>query len=67
MNPAPDTDAFAALSRALCAILAEGLFYTSGTWFFAHDSKPYFHGVWHIFVLLGSVAHWLAILFILSE
>ena len=54
-------------SRALCAILAEGLFYTSGTWFFAHDSKPYFHGVWHIFVLLGSVAHWLAILFILSE
>ena len=54
-------------TRALCAILAEGLFYTSGTWFFAHDSKPYFHGVWHIFVLLGSVAHWLAILFILSE
>ena len=54
-------------ARALCAILAEGLFYTSGTWFFAHDSKPYFHGVWHIFVLLGSVAHWLAILFILSE
>ena len=54
-------------SRALCAILAEGLFYTSGTWFFAHDSKPYFHGVWHIFVLLGSAAHWLAILFILSE
>ena len=54
-------------SHALCAILAEGLFYTSGTWFFAHDSKPYFHGVWHIFVLLGSVAHWLAILFILSE
>ena len=51
----------------MCAILAEGLFYTSGTWFFAHDSKPYFHGVWHIFVLLGSVAHWLAILFILSE
>ena len=54
-------------SSALCAILAEGLFYTSGTYFFAHDSRPYFHGVWHIFVLLGSVAHWLGILFILLQ
>ena len=52
-------------TSALCAILAEGLFYTSGTYFFAHDSRPYFHGVWHIFVLLGSVAHWLGILLIL--
>ena len=51
---------------ALAAIGAEGIFYTSGTWFFAHDSKPYFHGVWHLFVLLGSVAHWLAILLLLS-
>ena len=51
---------------ALAAIGAEGLLYTSGTWFFAHDSKPYFHGVWHLFVLLGSVAHWLAILLLLS-
>ena len=52
-------------TSALCAILAEGLFYTSGTWFFAHDSRRYFHGVWHLFVLCGSVAHWLAILLIL--
>lgn len=54
-------------ASALCAILAEGLFYTSGTYFFAHDSRPYFHGVWHIFVLLGSVAHWLGILLILLQ
>lgn len=51
---------------AMISLGAEGLFYTSGTYFFAHDSRPYYHGVWHIFVLLGSVAHWLAILFILS-
>ena len=51
---------------ALVSLGAEGVFYTSGTFFFAHDSRPYYHGVWHIFVLLGSVAHWLAILFILS-
>ena len=44
----------------------EGLFYTSGTYFFAHDSHRFFHGVWHIFVLLGSIAHWAAILTILT-
>ena len=53
-------------TSALCAILAEGLFYTSGTYFFAHDCRRFFHGIWHIFVLLGSVAHWLAILWILE-
>jgi len=53
-------------TAALISLLAEGVFYTGGTYFFAHDSRPYFHGIWHIFVLLGSVAHWLAILLVLS-
>ncbi|MBO7068760.1 MAG: hemolysin III family protein [Bacteroidaceae bacterium] len=43
-------------------LLAEGIFYTSGTYFFAHDSKPHFHTIWHVFVLLGAMAHWLAVL-----
>lgn len=51
---------------SLICLLFEGLFYTSGTYFFAHDSRRFYHGIWHIFVLLGSVSHWLAILFILS-
>ncbi len=49
-------------AAALIAILCEGLFYTGGTYFFAHDKHPYYHGIWHIFVLLGSIAHWVAIL-----
>ncbi len=53
-------------TAALVCLLAEGLFYTSGTYFFAHDTHRYFHGIWHIFVLLGSVAHWLAVLIILQ-
>lgn len=53
-------------TSALICLLFEGLFYTSGTYFFAHDSHRFYHGIWHIFVLLGSVSHWLAILFILS-
>lgn len=54
-------------TASLVCLLAEGLFYTSGTYFFAHDSHRFYHGIWHIFVLLGSVAHWLAILLLLTE
>lgn len=52
---------------ALACLFAEGFFYTGGTYFFAHDDRRYFHGVWHICVLLGSVAHWLVILLILTD
>ena len=52
-------------TTALLFILAEGLFYTGGTYFFAHDSRRYFHAIWHIFVLLGSISHWAAMLAIL--
>jgi hemolysin III len=43
---------------ALTFLLAEGLFYTAGTYFFSHDDRKHFHAIWHIFVLLGSIAHW---------
>lgn len=46
-------------------IFAEGLLYTAGTYFFTKDSKPHFHAVWHVFVLLGAIAHWSAILTIM--
>lgn len=49
----------------LWLLVAEGLFYTAGTYFFQHDSRPNFHWIWHIFVLLGSMAHWSAIISIL--
>lgn len=38
-------------------LLAEGFFYTFGTWFFAHDNHPRYHAIWHVFVLLGAMAH----------
>lgn len=44
-------------------LLAGGLFYTVGTVFFAFDKRyPWMHGVWHIFVLAGSICHYVAIL-----
>lgn len=43
-------------------IIFGGIFYTLGIIFFATDRKvPYFHAVWHIFVLLGSFCHFIAI------
>ncbi len=47
----------------LSFILAEGVFYTSGVYFFANDAKKkYYHGIWHIFVILGTMFHWAAVM-----
>lgn len=43
-------------------IVAEGILYTAGTYFFAHDYHKHYHAIWHIFVLMGAIAHWSAIL-----
>lgn len=52
-----------ALSPAgLALLVAGGLCYTGGILFYALK-RPYMHGVWHLFVLAGSVCHFLCILF----
>lgn len=44
-------------------LAAGGLFYTGGILFYALDEKlRHGHGVWHMFVLAGSVSHYLSIL-----
>ncbi len=43
---------------SLLLLVAEGVSYTGGTYFFAHDNRPGYHTVWHVFVLLGAMAHW---------
>lgn len=44
-------------------LAAGGLFYTGGIVFYALDHKlRHGHGIWHLFVLAGSVSHYLAIL-----
>jgi hemolysin III len=40
-----------------------GLVYTSGIVFYLFDERfPHWHGIWHLFVLGGSAAHYTAIL-----
>jgi hemolysin III len=44
-------------------LAAGGLFYTVGVAFYALDDRwPWCHGIWHLFVLAGSVSHYFAIL-----
>ena len=48
---------------SLVWLIVGGIFYTSGIVFFVLDSwYPWCHGVWHLFVLAGSVSHYFAIL-----
>lgn len=52
----------------LWLLLAGGLSYTIGVVFYVWDSLPYHHAIWHLFVLGGSICHFLAItLFVLPR
>jgi hemolysin III len=44
-------------------LVAGGLAYTGGVVFFALDRMRYNHALWHLFVLGGSVCHFVAVLF----
>jgi hemolysin III len=43
-------------------LVAGGLAYTVGTVFYVMKRVPYMHAVWHVFVLAGSVCHFLSVL-----
>src|SRR5437868_1850397 len=59
--------AFNPLTRALprpgiALLLAGGIIYTIGIFFFAMSKRiPHSHGVWHLFVLAGSAVHYVAV------
>lgn len=47
-------------------LLVGGIFYTSGIVFFLLDNRyPWCHGIWHLFVLAGSISHYFTILLFL--
>lgn len=49
--------------EGLCWLLAGGFSYTFGVIFYLKDKKRFYHMIWHLFVLGGSICHYLAILF----
>jgi len=46
-------------------LLIGGICYTFGVIFYARKKVPYFHFIWHLFVLGGSISHFFGILFYL--
>jgi hemolysin III len=47
----------------LVLVICGGLAYTVGLAFYGWRRLPYGHAVWHLFVVAGSVLHYLAVLF----
>ena len=49
-------------SEAELLLIIGGLSYTIGIIFYVLDRIKYFHSIWHLFVLTGSVLHYLMVL-----
>lgn len=43
-------------------LIGGGVAYTAGVAFFVWDHLPFNHAIWHLFVLLGSICHFFAVL-----
>ena len=52
---------------SLWFILIGGLFYTVGVIFYVKKSKKYFHSIWHLFTIAGSVFHYFAVLMMITH
>ena len=46
---------------SLWFLLIGGLFYTVGVIFYVKKKKKYFHSIWHLFTIAGSVFHYFAV------
>lgn len=51
-------------SFSLNLLFAGGVFYTVGAILYSIKKMPYNHAIFHVFVLLGSVSHFLALYFL---
>lgn len=49
--------------EGLILLFSGGFFYTFGILFYAWAGLPYHHAIWHLFVLIGSMLHYFAVLF----
>lgn len=43
-------------------LMGGGVAYTLGTYFYHHPRLPYAHAIWHMFVIAGSVCHYIAVM-----
>src|SRR5262245_29619616 len=50
-------------ATGMALLVAGGVSYSIGMIFFCRDDKPYFHAIWHLFVIAGTGLHFLAVVF----
>ena len=50
-------------SGATILLLVGGFFYTIGVVFYVWEKLKFSHAIWHLFVLAGSISHYLAVYF----
>lgn len=65
MNPLVTKLIELGIKPALYWLIAGGLAYTLGVVFYVMKKVPYFHAIWHLFVLVGSVCHFISIFYII--
>lgn len=51
---------------SLLFLLIGGLFYTFGVIFYSIKKVRYFHSIWHLFTIAGSVFHYFSVLFFIK-
>ena len=44
-------------SEGFYLLIAGGLAYTFGVYYYVNDSRNFYHAIWHVFVLAGSIFH----------
>lgn len=54
-------------ATSLLFLLIGGLFYTIGVVFYAIKKVKYFHSVWHLFTIAGSVFHYFSVLLFIIQ
>jgi hemolysin III len=53
-------------SRSLQLLVAGGVFYTAGVPFFVRNNNLD-HSIWHVFVMMGSICHWVSIYIVVKQ
>lgn len=43
--------------KVVFCLIAGGISYTIGVYFYLHSRRLWFHAIWHIFVIIGSAMH----------
>ncbi|WKK83918.1 PAQR family membrane homeostasis protein TrhA [Marivirga arenosa] len=52
-------------TTVLSLLIGGGVSYTLGTIFYTNQKMRYAHAIWHVFVLIGTITHFIAVMYLL--